>query len=200
MANTKKKDRICVDCGLTFLAYPPAKRCASCAEARYKGKLSSHRGDASSRIITCKIVCGNCGTIYESPTITKYCASCAIMRTREYNRKHGKITYAARKKNGWKRVCANCKMPFLAKNSSRKLCDDCFAQRRKRISQANRQPKDFDAEKCIYVQKRKNGETAYKACVHWGGKQIHLGYFSTRDEAKQARIDAYNKYSKEDKP
>lgn len=196
MANKTKKERLCVDCGCSFWAYPPSKRCDSCAQVQYRESLASRR-KGTGIVTTRKNVCAICGTTYESTTRTKYCALCAVMRQKEYHRGNSMRYYRIRVANGFKRVCAKCGTPFLASNSSRKLCDSCFVARRKKKPREKRS-RCFRPDEYIYARNRANGEIVYKASIKLDGKQVHLGYFRTMDEARQARIDAYNANHKED--
>lgn len=198
MANRTKKERICVECGCTFVAYPPAKRCDACAQAQYRAALSSRRRESGKSIITCKIVCAECGIIYESDRPTKYCAACAIMRTKSYRRENSRKYYDENNKKGFNRICLKCHRPFVAKNMYRKSCYACHMERGGPKPPRAKKGKKFQPDQCIYARQKANGEIAYKTCINLNGKQIHLGYFQTRDEAVQARINAYNDHLKED--
>ena len=199
MANKKKKERICIDCGDIFVGYPPAKRCSMCAQTKYQETLANRRKNTGSNIIACKIICTACGAIYESPRPAKYCAMCAITRTREYHRRvAGKYHYSP-KAEGYERVCKKCQRKFVAKTPTKKLCYDCFAEKGHKENIRREKTKRFQADKCIYPKTLKNGKTVYKACISQKGKPIHLGYFSTKEEAIRARVNAYRAYIEEDK-
>lgn len=206
----KKRERICFDCGCVFIAYPPAKRCNSCAIDQYQKMLANRR--KKTRTTKCQNVCTVCGAITEHTLRTKYCISCAIEKRKETSRNKSKSCYLFGKENGFERVCKNCNIVFHTKKTGRKLCDACFASHRKEMKigrkekkkkstqkkEQRKKEKVFRPDECIYERKRSKGKIVYKAGITLDGKQIHLGYFPTRDEARQARIDAYNAHSKED--
>lgn len=118
----------------------------------------------------------------------------------------------AGKENGFKRVCKKCNIMFVTPKTGRKICDACFAANREEMKKRgiekkekraqkkkkSKKAKGFKPDEYIYERKRSQGRIVYKAGITLDGKQIHLGYFRTKDEAIQARINAYNAHKKED--
>ena len=207
MAKTKT-ERICVDCGCVFIAYPPAKRCDSCAIAHYQEFMAKRRKKA--RTTKYQNVCTVCGATTEHTLRTRYCISCAVAKIKETSREKGKSYYILGKENGFERVCKTCNIVFVTKKSGRKICDACFAANREEMKkrgiekrgqkkEKSKKEKGFKPDEYIYERKRSKGRIVYKAGITLEGKQIHLGYFRTKDEAIQARMDAYNAHKKENK-
>ena len=194
MANKKKQQRICSDCGCEFEAYPPAKRCKPCKDINYMRLLSSRPRRTDRAAPTRTIACANCGVSFVGGNSTKYCTPCAVDRITMYNRKNNLQKQARYRTEGWPRVCIVCKKSFISMFSGRKYCDDCSQHQ----SHTRKPRQQFNADACIYARQRANGDIVYKACIHFDGEQVHLGYFPTREAAKEARIIAYStKYNGE---
>lgn len=196
MTKVKKQIRTCVDCGCKFEDYPPAKRCKPCKDANYKRLIASRPRKTERKAPTRTVVCAQCGTSFCGGNSSKYCTSCAVDRIAVYDRKKNAQHQERYKAEGWPRVCAMCRKSFTSQVSSRKYCDDCNQHKpmrkpRSDIGKSRQSRQQFNADACIYERNRFNGDVVYKACIRLDGKQIHLGYFPTREEAKKARIIAY---------
>lgn len=204
MTKAKKQIRTCIDCGCRFEDYPPAKRCKSCKDANYKRLIASRPRTTKRAAPTRPVVCAQCGTSFVGGNSSKYCTSCAVDRITMYNRKKNARNQARYKAEGWPRVCAMCRKSFTSQVSSRKYCDDCNQHKpmarkpRSDIGKSRQSRQQFNADSCIFERHRSNGDIVYKACIRLDGKQIHLGYYKTREAAKEARIMAYEAKNHED--
>ena len=203
-------DKPCVDCGRVVRMHIKSKRCKACqAAANRRNNTDQKRAKAMGKTRTLGATdrCVACGKTYIiNSGRQKYCNACAIQVAQKNMRINGLKYYAEKNKEGIPRICVKCHVEFISKNLYRKSCYNCRAERghekppkvtKEKPSKMTKE-KGFDPDEYIYERKRAQGQIVYKAGIAIDGKQIHLGYFPTREAARQARIDAYNAHSKED--
>jgi hypothetical protein len=72
------RDRICIDCGATFVGYPKSKRCPACQSAVNRERDAKIKRDGPKRKLGSIDNCQNCGKEYivESGQ-QRYCKACA---------------------------------------------------------------------------------------------------------------------------
>lgn len=136
------RDRVCVDCGVTFTGYPRSLRCPACRDA-HAAELARARGGKTARPIGSIDYCTVCGRPYAVTSgRQKYCPDCKTAATMEAVRDH-KRRYqadysadpehkAAKDANGaGDKVCVICGA-LVPRGSPTVTCSpDCAAMLRK---------------------------------------------------------------------
>jgi uncharacterized Zn ribbon protein len=120
--NSVYRERVCVDCGKSFLGYPKSKRCPECQKNVNKARdIERHRNGAKRKLGSIDL-CQNCGKEYVVESgLQRYCKDCAEQtvhnnvnaKKREYmvgyTAEHREIKKANRSYN---KVCLICGKVF----------------------------------------------------------------------------------------
>jgi hypothetical protein len=93
----KKTDRVCVDCGVIFQDYAPAKRCMPCRTQHTREKkreyMAKYVAKKKSGEKTQDRVCVDCGVVFspaKNGCASKRCKACQVKHKKEYEREYRK--------------------------------------------------------------------------------------------------------------
>lgn len=85
------RDRVCVDCGITYPGMPSSKLCPSCSTERARERERAYKKNGAVRKIGSTDICVICGEEYTVTSgLQKYCPDCAkeAYRAKSAKRKH----------------------------------------------------------------------------------------------------------------
>lgn len=139
------RERVCVDCGASFMGYPRSKRCPTCAAQAKRDQGGKRRKQGTIRPLGSVDICENCGAEYiVNSGRQRYCKQCAktvvaqtIRRHKAaYNREHSAAQRIHKQEMRTEnKVCVICGKAF-GKRGVSVTCSEKCANRLKQIRQA----------------------------------------------------------------
>lgn len=140
--NSVYRERLCIDCGTTFLGFPASQRCESC-NASHKRELDRERRNRAARKIGSVDICIACGSRYiVAGGRQKYCPDCKAEQTGKNIREHKRDYQAAyiadpahaaakQASRRYNKVCVICGAVFDSRTPAVTCSLVCAAQRKR---------------------------------------------------------------------
>ena len=146
--NSSIRERVCIDCGVTFLGGPRAMRCLACRAQRNKERDRIHKKIGTARKIGSIDCCERCGAEYVvNSGRQRYCKNCAAeavaetvrRHKREYMEEYSKAHVAEKEANrSFNKICVICGKIFDDSTPTVTCSEECAdALRKKRMREAD---------------------------------------------------------------
>lgn len=135
------RERICMDCGITFLGYPKSKRCPSCQASINRKRDTERHRSGSVRKLGSTDICASCGQPYTVESGTqRYCQACAPEAVRDNINSHKRQymadnaqRYMSQKaeNRSYNKICVVCGKVFNTDLPTVTCSAECAEARRK---------------------------------------------------------------------
>ncbi len=116
------RQRVCMDCGRTFMGYPKSKRCPDCQAAVQKAGHRARNKNGPRRLLGSVDQCQRCGKDYiVTSGLQRYCKDCAAVQVPENIRAHKRDYNAANSQ-----VMAEHRVKMFSYNKVCSVCGKVF--------------------------------------------------------------------------